>query len=717
MDPAMFRYRPERARFVSPIALACLLFLAASPAHAGRQVISLDGSWQVAGGGMESIPSRFDRTVPVPGLIDRASPAFQEAGVRSDLRRAFWYRRAFKVPDPLPEIAILKVRKAKFGTRVYLNGKPAGDHFPCFTPGHFDLRPHLRGGGQENILVIRVGAFPDALPPTVQWGHDFEKVRYLPGIYDSVELILCGAPRIGNIQTVPDPAGERVRVLAEIENTGGADRVRLSYREARGAREVARGSVSDEKTGRFKLVPLDLVIPLPGCRPWSPEDPFLYELELDTGGDRQAVRFGMRSFRFDRQTGRAILNGKPYFLRGTNVCIYRFFEDPAREDRPWREEWVRRLHRRFRHMHWNSIRYCIGFPPEIWYRIADEEGLLIQDEFPIWNGGNMKGWPPGATAEHVAAEYTEWMRERWNHPCVVIWDGQNETVTDITGKAIRMVRSLDLSNRPWDNGWSVPQHPDDPQETHPYVFSRYQGREIPPEGPLSHFTNNAIIPGNGPNERNREKIRCNNSIIINEYGWLWLNRDGSPTTLTDRIYPKLLGPRSTADQRRLCYARYLAALTEYWRCHRRCAGVLHFCGLAYSRPAEPRGQTSDHFTDLEALTLEPHFEKYVRDSFAPVGLMIDLWKERIDGGARLDVPVIVINDLHGDWTGTVGIQLFREDQPLERHSLKCKVAPLGRTELRFGLAVPREAGKYDLVAELAGAGEKPVRSLRTFTVK
>ena len=38
-------------------------------------------------------------------------------------------------------------------------------------------------------------------------------------------------------------------------------------------------------------------------------------------------------------------------------------------------------------MHWNSIRYCIGFPPDFWYDIADEEGFLIQDEFPIWLGG------------------------------------------------------------------------------------------------------------------------------------------------------------------------------------------------------------------------------------------------------------------------------------------------------------------------------------------
>jgi hypothetical protein len=64
----------------------------------------------------------------------------------------------------------------------------------------------------------------------------------------------------------------------------------------------------------------------------------------------------MRSFRFDPGTGRAVLNGKPYFMRGTNVCIDRFFEDEQRADRPWRADWARRLHQRFKSMNWNSIR-------------------------------------------------------------------------------------------------------------------------------------------------------------------------------------------------------------------------------------------------------------------------------------------------------------------------------------------------------------------------
>jgi len=119
-----------------------------------------------------------------------------------------------------------------------------------------------------------------------------------------------------------------------------------------------------------------------GCTLWTPENPFLYELELSTGKDDLSTRFGMRSFSFDKDKKVALLNGKPYYMRGTNVCIFRFFEDPSRKDLPWNARWTADLHQRFRDMHFNSIRYCIGFPPEKWYEIADSLGFLIQDEYP-----------------------------------------------------------------------------------------------------------------------------------------------------------------------------------------------------------------------------------------------------------------------------------------------------------------------------------------------
>jgi beta-galactosidase len=717
--------KKHRLAVLFPVLVTSLMFCTARVALSGqpgasRRVINLDGTWQVAEGGMDSVPDSFEHKVPVPGLIDMTEPAFAGVGKKSEKRQAFWYRRTFRVNGSIPEVAILKIHKAKYGTKVFLNGQVVAEHLPCFTPALLEVAKKLKGSGKDNELIIRVGADRESLPQDMPTGWDFEKYLYIPGIYDSVELILTGSPYIASVQTVPQIEKSRVRVVAEIDRVRGREKTEIRYtlREVRTAKMVHSAAIDLPDTLKEDKLRLDFDVPIADCHLWSPEDPFLYELELKTAEDSMRVRFGMRSFRFDGGTGRAVLNGKPYMMRGTNVCIFRFFEDADRGDKPWRAEWVRRLHRKFRSMHWNSIRYCIGFPPEIWYDIADEEGFLIQDEFPIWLLGKA---PEDPKAEKIIPEYTEWMRERRNHPCVVIWDAQNESVTPETGKAIAAVRHLDLSHRPWENGWAEPQSAHDCVESHPYLFSKtFFGNE-----PFRFKDIANVSPV--PQLRDAQK-KIKVPIIINEYAWLWLNRDGTTTCLTDKVYDSLLGPNSTAEQRRLLYARYLAALTEFWRCHRKCAGVLHFCGLGYSRPGDkPRpegGATSDHFLDLETLKFEPNFERYVKDAFSPIGLMINVWDEQLSPGAEIDVPVFVINDTYSDWEGSVRLRLLRGDKTISNQSQPCAVRALGQEILTFKQRIPDEqsawgrlpVGHCQLVAELVAEGAQPVHSGRQFEV-
>jgi hypothetical protein len=686
------------------------------PETSRRLVIELNGTWEIAEGGMDSAPSVFEHKVPVPGLVDMAEPAFEEVGKKSPKRQAFWYRRTFTLEKDIPAVTILKIYKAKYGTKVFLNGSLVGEHLPCFTPALLDVRPFLKAAGQQNELIVRVGADGESLPEGMPTGWDFEKYLYIPGIYDSVELILTGAPYIERVQTVPDIEQSRVKIVAEIENPGAREFFDLNFRlrEARTGRYIESGAVGIAESAGKQKVNVSFEIPIKDCKLWSPEDPFLYELRLATEGDEIKTRFGVRSFKFDKETGRAILNGKTYFMRGTNVCAYRFFEDTERGDKPWRAEWVRDLHRKFKSMHWNSIRYCIGFPPEIWYDIADEEGFLIQDEFPIWLLGEA---PEKPVAEKIIPEYTEWMRERWNHPCVVIWDAQNESVTEETGKALQAVRHLDLSNRPWENGWAEPQSPEDCVEAHPYLFSRF----FNPSWSSTDFQGlrDMVKISGVPNLRDAQR-KLDVPIIINEYAWLWLNRDGTTTCLTGSVYEKLLGPDSTAAERRLLYARYLAALTEFWRTHRECAGVLHFCGLGYSRAGDkPRpegGATSDHFIDLEKLTFEPNFERYVRDAFSPVGLMIDFWAEQLEPGSQRKFEVVLINDLNELFKGPVRLAIERDRKTVAEKSKNCQIDAFGRIVQSFDMEIPKEEGQYQLVAELTWSDGTRVHSLRDFKV-
>ncbi|MCC6355188.1 MAG: hypothetical protein IT577_14950 [Verrucomicrobiae bacterium] len=704
------RTRESAKRYVRRLAAACVC-MCAPVARGERAVIALDGTWQIAQGSDESPPTAYDAAAQVPGLADMAKPAFAEVGKKIERRKYFWYRRTFAAPEALPEFAALKIRKARYGTGVWINGKALGEQSPGFTPTYWDVRPHLKAGA-ENEVVIRVGADREILPKGVPTGWDFEKYLFIPGIYDSVELILCGQPHIANVQCVPDIDGKRVRLLVELRGgaVSGPCRVEAEIAEAAGGKLAGKGAATalDLAAGETRV--LDLTLPIEGCRLWWPEDPFLYKVRLKTAGDSLEDRFGMREFRFDPATKRAVINGQQRYLVGSNVTIYRFFEDALRGNRPWDREWVRKLHRQFKTMHWDTLRYCIGFPPDLWYDIADEEGFLIQDEFPIWTLGEN---PEKLEAAKIVPEYIAWMRERWNHPCVVIWDAQNESSIKESGLALQAVRHLDYSNRPWENGWAEPQSPTDCVESHPYLFSRgWVGKTNVAPFRLSE------MPKVDPKPKlKKEQQAIDVPIIINEYDWLWITRDGNPTCLTKHNYDAHVGPDATAEQRRMFHARGVAALTEFWRAHRKAAGVLHFCGLGYSRPGDkPRpegGATSDDFADLAKLEFEPHFKKHVRMAFNPVGLMLDFWEEKVAPGSEREAKVYVINDRQEAWRGEVRLRVEGQERALAK--AKCEVAPLGHEVVTLKFRAPDKPGKCTVAAELED-GKETIQSLRDLVV-
>ncbi|NJK98429.1 MAG: hypothetical protein HC905_29065 [Bacteroidales bacterium] len=203
---------------------------------------------------------------------------------------------------------------------------------------------------------------------------------------------------------------------------------------------------------------------IPDVKLWSPESPFLYVLEASSQGDTLNTRFGMRKLRFDIATRRAFLNDTVYFLRGTNLPLFRVMEDSLCGSNPWREEWINRLLRIIpKEFHWNMIRTHISVLPEKWLDMCDEEGLMLQYEFPWWT---TRSWWDTKT---TITETKRWMKDSWNHPSVVIWDICNETKSPQTREVIEAVRNCDLSDRPWDNGYSLPVKETDPIEDHHYL--------------------------------------------------------------------------------------------------------------------------------------------------------------------------------------------------------------------------------------------------------
>jgi len=690
-----------------------------------RATLSLDGTWEIEDSvSPDQMPKTYQHHVPVPGLAHLSEPAFSDVdqfesfenhrnrvrfnrspgpekfertmvGIPRQNRNYFWYRKVFTGPAPR-QVAFLRINKAQFGTAVWLNGKKVGERFGCFSAGYFDLTAVMHWA-QDNELVIRIGAHPAALPQTVPAGIDGEKTYWTPGIYDSVAILTADNPVVESVQVAPRLATSEILVQTKVRNFGSARSFRLVNRvENRVAVERVQIGTGVEKT-------LLQTIPMPRARLWTPEHPNLCTLQTSTGGDSVKTRFGMREFRFDTATKRAYLNGRVYFLRGSNITFHRFLEDPKSQGLPWNKAWVRNLLVELpKRLHWNSFRICIGPVPEFWMDIADEAGLILQYEFPVW--GYREAW----STQEMITEYREWMRDNWNHPSVGWWDACNETHADVLAEIIHTVRHLDLSNRAWDNGYNPPEGPDDPVEDHNYLF-------VGDLFPTGHKFNVAELEeGTGAKSTNSPHP-TSHAVVLNEYDWIWLNRDGSPSVLSIPLYQRLLGanasPREVID-----LAAYLwAGLTEYWRTHRNYAGVLCF---TYLTASHRDAYTGDFFQDIENLKLQPGFEEALSNAFSPVGVYLNFWQAKLKAGATRPMAVSLVNDEYEAAQGKLVVSVAAGVKVLVQREMDVEVAPLGQQTYVVNLPIPSDKGLCEVTATLRRAGStKEVVSRRRSVIE
>jgi beta-galactosidase len=690
------------------------------PLHAQRITVPLDGTWSI-GESMDpdAIPTLFPHTAPVPGLAHSATPGLPDVdeyhthewaytvtkrdhvlplsesveglGSTVQKRNFLWYERTFKAPAQ-KQRALLVVNKAQFGTAIWLNGRKIGEHWGSFTAGHFDLTDAINWK-EENRLLIRIGAHPGAVPDSVLSLGDGEKEFWTPGIYDDVSLLLSDDLVIDTVQVAPRIQSSEILVETEFTNHGAARTVTLTQKVKAWKSGVKVGKTVSEAVslaaGEHKFVRQTIAVP--GAELWSPDHPFLYVLDTSSGTDSITSRFGMRELHFEGKN--AILNGKVIYWRGASITLHRFFADPDSGQLPWDDAWVRKFLVDIpKKMHWNGFRICIGPAPQHWLDVADEGGVLLQYEYPVWDDREPlrhKIW----NEDEVLSEYKEYVRDNWNHPSLVLWDASNETHWSYLGdKVIPVVRQMDLSGRPWDNGYNGPQGPNDPYETHPYKFVGYFHKGWSSPGDPPSFEMSDLEKGTG-----HIPEFPGHAAIINEYDWLWLHRDGRPTVLTKPVFDHLLGRNATPDERFFQASYLLAGLTEHWRASRQFAAVMY---LAYLDGEGPHIYTNDYFRNVKTLEFQPYFEDYMGQAFKPLGVNIDFWQPKLEAGSKHSFKIVLTNDTDEALSGKMLLTLSPRatDAKPEQAEVAYKVPALRQAKYDLELAIPMSKGQFELKA-------------------
>jgi len=327
--------------------------------------LNLNGRWQYAiRPQREREPAVFDGEIIVP-----FSPECILSGVQRKLmpEDRLWYKRTFTLPVGFQKDRVL----LHFGAvdqscEVSLNGKSVGGHEGGYLPFTCDITSALAAG--ENTLVVAV---TDA---TSRSRHAYGKQSFAPGgIWYTPQ---SGIWQTVWLESVPENYVERLDITPDFDNK----RVRfvLRAKDPEGANIVVRkdGACIAEDWYDTDKGFEDSLIMDEHFRPWTPEDPFLYDVEITLkSGDKIHSYFGMRKFGVTEVNGRRVLalNGEPIFMSG--VLDQGYWSDGLYTP-PSDEAMVYDIEK-MKECGFNMLRKHIKVEPLRWYYHCDRLGMIV----------------------------------------------------------------------------------------------------------------------------------------------------------------------------------------------------------------------------------------------------------------------------------------------------------------------------------------------------
>ena len=412
--------------------------------------INLNGVWQYAITPADAVPEAMDGEIIVP-----FSPECELSGVNRTVHpnESLWYTQHFDIPSGFNHGRIL----LHFGAvdqiaTVYINGCDAGSHVGGYTAFTIDITPYIR---QENVITVKVRDFSDASyhsrgkQKTKRGG-----IWYTPqsGIWQTVWVDSVSEEYIEELSITPlfDQSAVEITAFSNYADSQKETVIRVGDVVAYGtANQPIRMSMS-------------------GFRAWSPESPYLYDMDVRMGEDSVKSYFAMRKFSVDIDSNgapRLMLNNKPYFHNG--VLDQGYWPDGL-YTAPSDEAFIHDI-LTMKAYGYNTLRKHIKIEPMRFYYHCDRLGMLVWQDMP--NGGELYkstvvslplfgiGEISDGKANYARfgradekgraqyyAELKEMVLQLYNCPCIAMWVPFNEGWGQFdAAKAYDFILSLDTT--------------------------------------------------------------------------------------------------------------------------------------------------------------------------------------------------------------------------------------------------------------------------------
>lgn len=420
--------------------------------------LSLNGEWDYAISKSAQI-EHYEGKILVPFSPEAYLSGVEKIVMPDDFLH---YRKLFSLPEGFKkDKVILHFEAVDQECTVFFNNSKLGTHKGGYLPFQFDVNTKLLDDTNSITLCVidKTEASPHARgkQKLVKKGK-YGSLFYTPnsGIWKSVWLESVNDMYIEDIRITPhfDESTVGLKVIA---NHDGTAQLRI----------LDKGHLIKESWIETNV---DITIPLGSFRPWTPDEPFLYDIEVNFETDKVYSYFGMRKLSIAKDKNgilRFFLNNKPFFFNGLLDQGYW----PESLMTPPSDEALLYDITKTKELGYNTIRKHVKIESERFYYHCDKIGMLVWQDMP--NGGgdynmvfatylpNAFPWfarnvndnlysifkrKDNAGREQYYEDLYNMVSCLYNHPSIAVWVPFNEGWGQFDArKATENIRKLDTT--------------------------------------------------------------------------------------------------------------------------------------------------------------------------------------------------------------------------------------------------------------------------------
>lgn len=382
--------------------------------------------------GSELYLSKLTETIVLPGSTDEGGKGIKNVVAHVDrLSRKFeyygqaWYQREVVIPENWAQQEIvLLLERCHWETALYVDGVPVSTDERLSTPNRFTLTGKLTPGVHTLTLCVD----NRMKYPMDQWNHGTSEYTQTNwnGVVGKIELQAHAPQHIRHLKVYTDLERKSITVRMTFNETGQAasGNLKLSIREKEGARLVQEITLPVRLQGKDDKLTREIVLGKE-IKCWNEFHPNLYTLEaqLIVDGKESSYRtnFGFRKVEQGKHHIR--INGRDVHLRGALDCaVFPLTGYPATDKASWAK-----IFTTVKAYGMNHIRFHSWCPPEAAFDAADEIGIYLQAELPMWIK-DVGQYP--ARRDFFEKEMYAILDEYGNHPSFVLMCNGNENEGD-----------------------------------------------------------------------------------------------------------------------------------------------------------------------------------------------------------------------------------------------------------------------------------------------